>query len=223
MRADRERMVAQQIVARGIQDERLLEAMRSVPRHRFVPESERDRAHDDSALSIGEGQTISQPYVVALMIEALALRPGDRVLDVGSGSGYAAAVIGLLATEVLGIERVPTLAERSARLLAELGFDRVRIIQGDGSGGAPEGGPWDAIAVAAGSPRVPAPLVEQLAVGGRMVLPVGETASEQVLVRLTRLGPDDVHRENLGRVRFVPLVGREGWASETGPGALPED
>ncbi|KPJ83748.1 MAG: protein-L-isoaspartate O-methyltransferase [Gemmatimonas sp. SG8_23] len=210
--ADRNRMVSRQIENRGVRDEAVLEAMRSVPRERFVPEAYAEFAYDDTPLPIEEGQTISQPYIVAVMAEALDLRPGDRVLEVGAGSGYAAAVIGQIAEHVYAIERYRSLA-RSARVRIEaLGYGNVEIVAGDGTLGLPEHAPFDAIAVAAGGPEVPKPLLEQLAVGGRLVIPVGDETRAQELVRVTRLGEHEFEETSLGRVQFVPLIGSAGWA-----------
>ncbi len=207
----REEMVARQIAARGIGDPRLLAAMRAVPREAFVPEDMAARAYDDSPLPIGHGQTISQPYIVALMIAAAGVKPGDRVLEIGAGSGYAAAVLGRIAAEVIAIERHGELAERAAARLRRLGHDNVEIVAGDGSGGCPARAPFDAILAAASGRHVPLVLRGQLAVGGRLVMPVGAPGGAQKLVRVTRVGVDDFREESLGAVRFVPLIGAEGW------------
>jgi len=205
----RDEMVEQQMRARGITDERVLEAMRRVPRHLFVPPGRRDRAYDDTPLPLGEGQTISQPYMVAWMTELLCLRGNEVVLEVGTGSGYQAAVLGVLAKKVYTIERIPSLAEAAARLLTELSLDNVEIVVGDGSKGLKEHAPYDGILVTAGSPGVPQVLVEQLADGGRLVITVG-TASMQMLNVITRRG-DDVETNQVGSCVFVPLVGMYGW------------
>jgi protein-L-isoaspartate(D-aspartate) O-methyltransferase len=205
----RDEMVEQQMRARGITDERVLEAMRRVPRHLFVPPGRRDRAYDDTPLPLGEGQTISQPYMVAWMTELLCLRGNEVVLEVGTGSGYQAAVLGVLAKKVYTIERIPSLAEAAARLLTELSLDNVEIVVGDGSKGLKEHAPYDGILVTAGSPGVPQVLVEQLADGGRLVIPVGP-ASMQMLNVITRRG-DDVETNQVGSCVFVPLVGMYGW------------
>jgi protein-L-isoaspartate(D-aspartate) O-methyltransferase len=202
--AAREEMVREQIAARDIDDPQVLEAMRRVPRHEFVPEALRERAYADTPLPIGSGQTISQPYVVAFMTQALELDADDRVLDVGTGSGYQAAVLAEIATRVDSIEIVPELAERARRDLARLGYGNVEVRLGDGYRGWPEHAPFDAILVAAAPDHVPEPLVEQLAVGGRLVMPVGEGLQE--LVRLTKT-PQGVQREALMAVRFVPMTG----------------
>ena len=205
----RDEMVEQQMRARGITDERVLEAMRRVPRHLFVPPGRRDRAYDDTPLPLGEGQTISQPYMVAWMTELLCLRGNEVVLEVGTGSGYQAAVLGVLAKKVYTIERIPSLAEAAARLLTELSLDNVEIVVGDGSKGLKEHAPYDGILVTAGSPGVPQVLVEQLADGGRLVITVGP-ASMQMLNVITRRG-DDVETNQVGSCVFVPLVGMYGW------------
>jgi protein-L-isoaspartate(D-aspartate) O-methyltransferase len=211
--ARRRKMVERQIAARGIADQRVLAAMREVPRHEFVPEAMQEFAYDDSALQIEGGQTISQPYIVALMIEAARLGPGDRVLEIGLGSGYAAAVASRIAAQVLGIERHEALASAARERLTGLGYDNIVVHTGDGTRGWPEEAPFDAILVSAGGPQVPPPLREQLAVGGRLVIPTGDEETQQ-LVRITRRGEDDFVEETLGAVRFVPLVGAHGWAPE---------
>jgi len=204
-----ERMVQTQIAARGVTDERVLEAMRRVPRHVFVPESYRDEAYADYPLPIGHGQTISQPFIVALMCSLLGLRGDEKVLEVGTGSGYQAAVLAHLAREVHTIERIPELAQEAARRLAELGLENVRVHIGDGTLGLPEEAPFDGILVAAAAPRVPQPLLEQLSEGGRLVAPVGRRGW-QVLERWTRRG-NGWERETYDSVAFVPLVGKHGW------------
>ena len=202
------RAMVELIRARGVRDERVLEAMGRVPREAFVPQSLRWEAYEDAPLPIGEGQTISQPYMVAFMVEALDLRGAERVLEVGAGSGYAAAVLGDLAREVWSVERHPSLAERAAETLAALGAGNVHVVEGDGTLGWPEHAPYDAIVVAAGGERIPEALTEQLAEGGRLVIPVGPAPDFQQLVRLTRRGAG-LERETLADVRFVPLVGAE--------------
>ena len=201
---DRERMVAGQIEARGVRDPRVLEALRAVPRHEFVPPEQRMHAYEDRPLPIGEGQTISQPYIVAVMTELLALEGSERVLEIGTGSGYQAAVLGRLAREVYSIEIVPELAARAAKDLERLGYANVHVRQGDGYRGWPEHAPFDAILVTAAPGHVPEPLVEQLALGGRMVLPLGGVFQD--LVRVTR-GAEGVRQERLLGVRFVPMTG----------------
>lgn len=211
------RMVERQVAARGVRDERTLQAMRSVPRERFVPAELVEFAFEDAPLPIEEGQTISQPYIVALMIEALELQPEDRMLDVGLGSGYAAAVAARIAREVRGVERFPVLADLARERLEQLGFDNVHVRCGDGTLGWPEHAPYDAILVSAGGPEVPPSLTRQLAVGGRMVIPVGADLRTQELVRIRRTAEDHWEQERLGRVQFVPLVGTEGWSADGMP------
>lgn len=207
--AQRARMVSDQIAARGVRDLRVLDAMSSLPRDLFVPQALAGQAYADCALPIGAGQTISQPYIVALMAEAAAVGRQDRVLEVGAGSGYAAAVLGRLAARVWAVERVPALARAAAERLVALGMDNVEIVAGDGTVGLPEHAPFDAILAAAGGPAVPEALEAQLAEGGRLVMPVGDRAS-QMLVKVTRRG-EAYAREELGEVRFVPLIGEQGW------------
>ncbi len=204
-------MVARQLMRRGITDGRVLRAMGTVPREEFVPPDLRPHAYEDGPLPIGFGQTISQPYVVAEMAQALRLRGGERVLEVGGGSGYAAAVLAELAAEVYTVERLPELAERATLTLARLGYDTVRVLHDDGTLGHAEAAPFDGIAVAAGAPAAPRALLAQLAPGGRLVIPVGASRHEQEL-RCYTLAPDGTLREDrLGPVRFVPLIGVEGW------------
>ena len=211
-RADERRaMVAEQIAARGIRDPALLAAMRRVPRHAFVDGSLQAEAYDDTPLPIEDGQTISQPYIVALMLEAAMLKPADRVLEVGAGSGYASAAASVIAAHVVAIERHAGLAASAAERLARLGYAKVEVRHADGSGGWPAGAPFDAILVAASGPRVPEALRAQLAVGGRLVMPVGSSTWSQRLVRLTRRSSDAFDEEDLGGVVFVPLVGEHGW------------
>lgn len=199
-------MLRRHVVGRGIRDQRVIEAMEAVPREEFVPREHMRRAYGDGPLPIGMGQTISQPYVVAWMAEALELGPGDRVLEVGTGSGYAAAVLGRLCEVVYTLERHRSLADAAGERLRLMGCDNVRVRHGDGSEGWPEHAPYDAIVVAAAGPRVPDPLREQLRVGGCLVMPVGRAGRGQVLVR-ERLGrAGEFTREELGLVRFVPLV-----------------
>ncbi|NPA48919.1 MAG: protein-L-isoaspartate(D-aspartate) O-methyltransferase [Thermodesulfobacteria bacterium] len=205
----RERMVETQIAARGIKDPRVLAAMRKVPRHLFVDEALKDQAYGDYPLPIGEGQTISQPYIVALMTEALELKGPEKVLEVGTGSGYQAAILGELARWVYSIERYPSLAHRAKRILEKLGYNNVIIKVGDGTKGWPEAAPFDAIIVTAAGPKIPEPLIEQLKDGGRLVMPVGDEWS-QYLIKVTKKG-DKLYKKNLGAVRFVKLVGEHGF------------
>lgn len=211
----RQEMVEKQLVARGIRDPAVLAAMRQVPRERFVPANMADHAYEDSPLPIGEGQTISQPYIVALMIEAMELSSGDRVLDIGTGSGYAAAVLSRIAAEVYTVARYHTLAAADKRL-RQLGFHNVHVLHADGTLGWPEHAPYDAIEVTAGGPEVPQPLLEQLAVGGRLVMPTGSSPGSQTLERVRRVSAEEIREEHLGAVRFVPLVGAAGWTEPTG-------
>lgn len=209
--AARAAMVQDQIVARGVRDPRVIEAMRAAPRHRFVPESAQREAYADHPLPIGQNQTISQPYMVAMMTELLDPRPEDRVLEIGTGSGYQTAVLACLAREVVSIERFPDLAETAARRLSELGYANARVITGDGTLGHPEGGPFDAILVTAGSPQTPPALEAQLAVGGRLVCPVGPRDMQRIQC-VTRSAEGFVRQESI-RCMFVPLIGAAGWTA----------
>ena len=210
---DRRHMVARHLAARGIRDPAVLAAMGRVPREAFVPAAERRHAYDDRALPIAEGQTISQPYVVALMTEALELVPSDTVLEVGTGSGYAAAVLAGCAGRVVTVERVPALAAAAAAVLADLGVAGVEVHEADGTLGWPAAAPYDAIVVTAGGPDVPTALVDQLAPGGRLVLPAGPLGHQR-LVRVRRTDDGEVGPvEDLGAVAFVPLIGEQGWSS----------
>lgn len=208
--AERERMVKYQIAGHGIQDERVLAAMRKVPRHLFVPAGARDCAYVDSPVRIGSGQTISQPYIVALMTELLDVQPSHKVLDVGTGSGYQAAILSELAGEVHSIERHPELAKTAKEQLAELGYDNVQVHVGDGTQGYQPEAPYDRIVVAAAAPTVPEPLLQQLAINGRLVIPVGRRFSQQLEV-WDRLGEDDYQKKINIPVVFVPLIGEAGW------------
>jgi protein-L-isoaspartate(D-aspartate) O-methyltransferase len=209
--AERRRMVEEQLVARGITDPRVLAAMGKVPREKFLAARQAAFAYDDGPLPIGEAQTISQPYVVARMTEALALAPTDRVLEIGTGSGYAAAVLAEIAAEVYTVERIAPLAERARRHLGDLGYANVHVLTGDGTLGWPEHAPYDAIVATAGGPSLPPALLDQLAVGGRLVMPVGALSYEQRLVRVVREATDDYRQEELEAVAFVPLIGAQGW------------
>ena len=208
-------MVATQLRRRGIGDERVLAVMGSLPRERFMESRNRVAAYADAAAPIAEGQTISQPYVVARMTELLQVTPGDRILEIGTGSGYQAAVLASLGARVLSIERIPRLAEAARERLAALGIEGVAIRVGDGSLGDPEGAPWDGIIVTAAAPAVPQPLREQLTIGGRLVIPVGERW-DQLLLIIERRGPTDWAETSDGGVVFVPLIGREGFAEPPG-------
>jgi protein-L-isoaspartate(D-aspartate) O-methyltransferase len=207
----REEMVETAIVARGVRSELVLDAMRSVPREAFLPQQLREFAYEDSPLPIEEGQTISQPYIVAFMTEALAFEGGEKVLEIGTGSGYAAAVLAEIADQVYTVERIGQLAEKAASALADLGYDNVHVLHGDGTRGWPDHAPYDGIIVAAGGPKVPETLKEQLKIGGRLVIPVGRDPKIQELVRVTRISETEYRSEDLADVRFVPLIGEEGW------------
>jgi len=203
---DRLQMVSSQIEARGVRDTRVLAAMRRVPRHRFVPESQRAHAYEDRPLPIGVGQTISQPYIVALMSELAALEPGDRVLEIGTGCGYQAAVLAEMGVEVFSIEIIESLAKQATATLRELGYGkRIEIRHGDGYAGWPEHAPFDAILVTAAPPKIPEPLRQQLKRGGRLIIPVGEQF--QRLLRVTRT-EDGFREESVIPVRFVPMTGK---------------
>ena len=206
-------MVATQLAARGIRVEAVLRAMGTVPREAVVEAGFEDFAYQDSAMPIAQGQTISQPFIVALMIEAAEVKAGDAVLEIGAGSGYAAAVLSRIAARVSAVERSEVLARRARERLAALGYDNVEIVAGDGSGGWPGGGSFDAILVAASGPGVPPGLKAQLAPGGRLVMPVGDTRG-QTLVKVRRLANGDFDQQALADVAFVPLVGAQGWADE---------
>jgi protein-L-isoaspartate(D-aspartate) O-methyltransferase len=198
-------MVARQIESRGVSDARVLDAMRRVPRHRFVPAAQREQAYTDRPLAIGQGQTISQPYIVALMTELIQPRSDTRVLEIGTGSGYQAAVLAECVGQVYTIEILPELGRQSAKLLEELGYDRIHSRIGDGFDGWPEHAPFDAIVVTAAPPRVPQPLLDQLAPGGRLVIPVGQGSQNLLLITRT---PDGFERRTVTPVRFVPMTGK---------------
>jgi protein-L-isoaspartate(D-aspartate) O-methyltransferase len=202
-------MVEKQIRARGVSDPLVLAAMRRVPRHLFVPDDLGGAAYDDRPLPIGEGQTISQPFMVALMTEALKLEGNERVLEIGTGSGYQAAILAEIAAHVVTVERKESLKDRAALLLKELGYVNVEAVVGDGSGGYPARAPYDGIMVTAGAPRISQLLVEQLAVGGRLVIPVGSTF-HQTLTRVTRTAGGAATERMEGCI-FVPLIGEHGW------------
>jgi protein-L-isoaspartate(D-aspartate) O-methyltransferase len=202
----REAMVRDQLIPRGIADARVLDAMRTVPRHEFVLPELAARAYEDGALPIAAGQTISQPYIVALMAETLRLDQTSRVLEVGTGSGYAAAVLSRLCRHVYSVELHAELADAAAERLLRLGYHNVTVRAGNGWLGWPEEAPFDAISVPAGSSSVPEPLPEQLAIGGRLVIPIGPGIERQQLLRITRSGPQQYEQESLGPVSFVPLI-----------------
>lgn len=209
---ERGRMVAEQLLARDIRDERVLEAMAKVPRHRFVSPEHRHLAYTDGPLPIGQSQTISQPYIVALMTQLLLLRPEDTVLEVGTGSGYQAAVLAHLAREVHTVERHPGLAEQAGKILSELGLTNVIIHTGDGSRGWFDEAPYDGILATAAAPKVPPPLLKQLANGGRLVIPIGGRGN-QFLERWRRRGAD-YFQEEIAPVAFVPMFGEFGWKED---------
>ena len=205
----RNRMVESQLISRGIKDTRVLDTMRRVPRHRFVEEALFSQAYNDHPLPIGEKQTISQPYMVALMTEALELQGPERVLEIGTGSGYQTAILAELAEKIYSIERIRTLSTRAQRILDDLGYFNVVLKVGDGSLGWKEEAPFDAIIVTAGSPDVPQPLVDQLAMGGRLVVPVGDRYT-QALMKIVRV-KEGISKTDLGGCRFVNLLGTHGW------------
>ena len=209
--AEREAMVERQLKRRGITEPHILEAFLAVPREAFVSEEYAHRAYGDHPLPIEADQTISQPYIVALMIQAAGIKPGDTVLEVGSGSGYAAAVISRIAAKVIGIERQHALVGLARERLERLGYANVEIVEGDGTKGWPDKAPYDAILAAASGSHVPAPLVGQLGPNGRLVMPVGEPGWVQELIKVTKQEDGILKQENLGGVRFVPLIGEEGW------------
>jgi len=204
-----ERVVEEQLVRRGISDQRVLNAFRAVPRHRFVDPSLADRAYGDHPLPIGENQTISQPYIVALMLETLELEGREKVLEIGTGSGYETALLCRLADRVYSIERIESLAEKAVLLLNEMGYNNALIKVGDGTLGWEEKGPFDAIVVSAGTPEIPTPLIEQLSDGGRLLAPVGGQES-QILKKIIRRG-NNLERHSLSGCIFVKLVGDYGW------------
>ncbi|WKU18070.1 protein-L-isoaspartate(D-aspartate) O-methyltransferase [Fervidibacter sacchari] len=208
----RANMVEYQLRRRGIKDERVLQAFLKVPRHKFVRPQDMWHAYEDYPLAIGYGQTISQPYMVAIMTELLELKGHERVLEIGTGSGYQAAILAELAKEVFTIERIPELAKKAEKVLRELGYNNVKVIIGDGSKGLPEFAPYDGIIVTAAAPKLPQPLLEQLKDGGRLVIPVG-SRKLQDLLRITRIG-NEFKTENFGPCLFVPLIGEEGWKGE---------
>ena len=207
---ERARMVERQLRRRGIDDQRVLEAMAEVPREHFVPESVRGSSYNDSALPIGHEQTISQPWVVAAICQALHLRGGENLLEVGTGSGYSAAVLARLAGHVTSIERVPELGETARRKLGELGIRNVEVVVGDGSRGYPEGAPYDAIAIHAATPEAPHSLIAELGTDGRLVVPIATGAADLLTAFVRENG--SLHQETIGPCRFVPLIGAEGFS-----------
>ena len=212
-REARQVMVETQLKRRGITDPRVLAAMSKIPRHHIVPRHLRDQAYGEYPLPIGEDQTISQPYIVALMTQALELTENDKVLELGAGSGYQAAILAELAAQVFTVERIASLAQAAQQALAALGYTNVHLRVADGTLGWAEEAPFDAILVTAGSPQVPPPLVEQLAVGGRLLIPVGDSYS-QTLTRVRRT-PEGLKHEYLGGCRFVKLIGKHGWQAKS--------
>jgi protein-L-isoaspartate(D-aspartate) O-methyltransferase len=217
----RAEMVERNIIARGVRDQLVLDAMRKVPREQFLPKNLREFAYEDSPLPIAGEQTISQPYIVAFMAEALMLKGGEKVLEIGAGSGYAAAVLSVIAADVYTVERLGQLADKAAATLADLGYHNVHVLHGDGTRGWPEHAPYDAIVVAAGGPQVPESLKEQLKIGGRLVIPVGADQRTQELVRVTRISTNEYRSEDIADVRFVPLIGEEGWQTADEKGRAP--
>jgi len=211
---EREAMVERQLKRRGITEQHILDAFSEVPREAFIAGNNVHLAYGDHPLPIEAGQTISQPYIVALMIQAAGIKPGDGVLEVGAGSGYAAAVISRIAGKVIGIERQHELVEIARERLQRLGYDNVEIVEGDGTKGWRDGAPYDAILAAASGSHVPRPLVEQLAPGGRIVMPVGDPGWVQQLVKVTKNDDGTLVQQDLGGVRFVPLIGEEGWKDD---------
>ena len=216
--SQRQHMIEHHIKGRGVRSPLVIAAMNEVPREAFLPSHLRDHAYEDAPLPIGEGQTISQPYIVAFMVEALELSGGERVLEIGGGSGYAAAVLSRIAGEVYTVERIGALAAKASERLADLGYRNVHVLHADGTLGWPEHAPYDAIVVAAGGPDVPRSLMAQLKVGGRLVIPVGRDPRAQELVRITRVSDSAYETEEIADVRFVPLVGEEGWEKPERPG-----
>ncbi|MGE5501507.1 MAG: protein-L-isoaspartate(D-aspartate) O-methyltransferase, partial [Ignavibacteriales bacterium] len=207
-------MVERQLQRRGVRDSYVLEAMRDVPREVFVPENLQEFAYEDSPLPIESGQTISQPYIVGYMLEAADLHPGDRVLEIGAGSGYAAAVMSRIVGRVFAVERHEDLTRRARERFERLGYDNIELKTGDGTNGWAEEAPFDAILVAAGGPSIPQVLMEQLDIGGRLVIPVGGEERNQRLVKVTRTSATHWDEEDLGGVQFVPLIGEYGWGEQ---------
>ena len=213
---EREAMIGRQLKQRGIDEAHILDAFRAVPREEFVSRDYRSLAYSDQPLPIEAEQTISQPYIVALMIEAAEVGHGDTVLEVGAGSGYAAAVISRIAKRVVAVERQGELVPLARERMDRLGYRNVEIVEGDGTLGWPDAAPFDAILAAASGSHLPQPLMDQLAPGGRIVMPLGEPGSVQQLVKATKQPDGNIRREDLGAVRFVPLIGEEGWSDAGG-------
>ena len=210
----RERMIKEQLEARGVRDPTVLAAMRAVPREEFVPPQLSGLAYEDRPLPIDKGQTISQPYMVAYMTEALELTGTDRVLEIGTGSGYAAAILSRIVPMVHSVERLAELAATARKRLQLLGFANISVHEGDGSLGWPDSAPYDAIVVTAGAPEIPPPLLAQLAIGGRLVIPVGNSTTMQSLIRVHRKSDHEYRQETLMGVMFVPLIGAAGWGPD---------
>ncbi len=210
----RRQMVKKQLEARGIRDKKLLDVMNKVPRHLFVEEALQSQSYADHPLPIGENQTISQPYIVALMTEALELTGKEKVLEIGTGSGYQTAILAELSYKVYTIERIRSLLNKARRILDELHYYNIRFRLGDGTFGWKEEAPFEAIIVTAGAPAVPQPLIEQLAPLGRIVIPVGESRGSQTLLKLVKKKDGSITRSNLGGCRFVDLIGNHGWSSD---------
>lgn len=206
----REKMIAKQLMNRGIKDEKVLEAFRQVPRQEFVQDEDNDYAYSDGPLPIGHGQTISQPYIVALMTEALEIKKTDRVMEIGTGSGYQTAILASLACEVYSVEKVSALAKSAGKKLKSLGYGNIHVKVGDGTKGWKKNAPYDAIMVTAASPQVPPSLLEQLSPQGRMVIPVGDRYFQKLML-LVKTEDGEMKTFNLGDCRFVPLLGKEGW------------
>jgi protein-L-isoaspartate(D-aspartate) O-methyltransferase len=209
---EREEMVERQLKRRGIKEELILEAFRAVPREAFIGGNNVHLAYGDHPLPIEAGQTISQPYIVALMIQAAQIKPGDKVLEVGAGSGYAAAVMSRISARVIAIERQHELVGLARERLGRLGYENVAIVEADGTKGWPDEAPYDAILAAASGSHVPKPLIDQLAPGGRIVMPVGDPGWVQKLVKVSKRADGSLQQSDLGQVRFVPLIGEEGWS-----------
>jgi protein-L-isoaspartate(D-aspartate) O-methyltransferase len=207
----REKMVEEQIIARGVLDPAVLKAMRDIPREKFVPPEIREFSYSDNPLPIGEGQTISQPYIVALMTEAMEISPGDRVLEIGTGSGYAAAVLSRIALEVYTVERIKRLVRIARNRLKKLGYTNVHVLHGNGTLGWPQQAPYNAIVVTACGPEIPQALLDQLTAGGRLIIPIGPIPGFQSLIRVRKVSEKDYEQEDLGDVSFVPLIGAAGW------------